>query len=189
VIRIDDDAARLGWAKGSGQWSEISGQPAAGGVDLFTVVMHEMGHLIGLEHSQDDHDLMARSLSSGTRRSAFTDLLGVDTGANTTASVHRMRPVSSGSESIASLSGWQRASDALFGSLGSSGSQELVSLSARRAARQEAAVSKVDRDEPDRPAAVRPSDEEDQLRVPRRRRDERHEQAVDEAIAQLLADA
>jgi hypothetical protein len=63
-IRIDDDAARLGWAAG----------PSAGGVDLLTVVMHEMGHLLGSDHSDDDHDLMAPVLSASPLRAYSFDL-------------------------------------------------------------------------------------------------------------------
>ena len=79
TIRIDDDAAMIGLVIGhvvSGQWSVVSGsdgirrttdngQRTTSGVDLLTVVMHEMGHLLGYEHSEDDHDLMAPVLSAG----------------------------------------------------------------------------------------------------------------------------
>ena len=42
--------------------------PATHRVDLLTTVMHEMGHVLGYEHS-DSSDLMYSSLSLGARRS------------------------------------------------------------------------------------------------------------------------
>jgi hypothetical protein len=48
------------------------GQRTTDGIDLLTVVMHELGHLLGYEHSDDAHDLMAPVLSvSPLRTSAF----------------------------------------------------------------------------------------------------------------------
>ena len=46
-----------------------AGSPAAGHVDLLTVVMHEMGHALG--HTHDElTDVMASTLPLGTRRLA-----------------------------------------------------------------------------------------------------------------------
>src|SRR5205814_141731 len=47
-----------------------AGSPAAGRMDLLTVVMHELGHVIGLDsHSGGDPaDLMAAYLGTGDRR-------------------------------------------------------------------------------------------------------------------------
>ena len=41
--------------------------PASERVDLLTVVLHELGHLLGYEHT-DSHGLMDAELQLGTRR-------------------------------------------------------------------------------------------------------------------------
>src|SRR5581483_9838743 len=47
-----------------------AGSPAAGRMDLLTVVMHELGHVIGLDSrfGGDPADLMAAYLGAGDRR-------------------------------------------------------------------------------------------------------------------------
>jgi hypothetical protein len=60
TIFIDDDAAGYGWDTGSGR-----------GMDLLTVLAHEMGHLLGLTDlpaAEHPHDIMADVLSLGQRR-------------------------------------------------------------------------------------------------------------------------
>ena len=67
-IRIDDDAARFGW-------SVASDRLPITGMDLLTVVMHELGHLLRCEHSDDAQDLMAPVLSArGSRAEAVVPL-------------------------------------------------------------------------------------------------------------------
>ncbi|MDA0281813.1 MAG: choice-of-anchor D domain-containing protein [Planctomycetota bacterium] len=48
----------------------IENGPAAGEIDLLTVVLHELGHLIGRDHSSNDNpgDLMSETLGVGIRR-------------------------------------------------------------------------------------------------------------------------
>jgi len=65
TVRIDDDAAMIGWSRVAGPLSLDDGPITKDGVSLLTVVMHELGHLLGHEHSDDPNDLMAPVLSAG----------------------------------------------------------------------------------------------------------------------------
>ena len=79
TIAIDVNAAGYGWfvdatpldnaefssPSGNGM-SANAGSEAEGKMDLLTVVMHEMGHLLGLDHA-DEGTLMGATLGTGTR--------------------------------------------------------------------------------------------------------------------------
>jgi hypothetical protein len=69
VIWIDQNAAGKGWwaGKKSSDWSKNVDE-ALQRVDLLTVVVHELGHVIGAEHSEDLADVMYESLAPGERR-------------------------------------------------------------------------------------------------------------------------
>jgi hypothetical protein len=86
VVQLDDDGDGRGWfvdatpaddsefgtAVGGAELAAKDG-PAAAGYDLLTVVMHELGHVIGLDSIDPavaPHDLMTATLSTGTRRLA-----------------------------------------------------------------------------------------------------------------------
>ncbi len=85
-ITLDDDAAGIGWfvdptPRNDREFDERVGRferqaddgAAAGQYDLLTVVMHEFGHVLGLDDldaAQSPHQLMTAELTLGTRRLA-----------------------------------------------------------------------------------------------------------------------
>ncbi|MGB6043758.1 MAG: GEVED domain-containing protein, partial [Pirellulales bacterium] len=82
TIFIDDTAAGYGWFvdvtpnsdsefsfTGTNQLSAANGSTAFGKHDLLTVLVHELGHVLGREHAAEDpQDVMAEMLPTGTRR-------------------------------------------------------------------------------------------------------------------------
>ena len=72
TIWIDRDAAGYGWSMDV----ESRGLRVEGsGVDLLSVVTHELGHVLGFEHS-DGYDVMGRTLAVGQRRLPASSLVG-----------------------------------------------------------------------------------------------------------------
>lgn len=81
-ISLDEDAAGLGWFVDSTpfineefDFSSISStfvataySPAENRIDLLTVVMHEIGHVLGYDHTERPSDLMAARLELGVRK-------------------------------------------------------------------------------------------------------------------------
>ena len=85
TVIIDVDAAGHGWfvdatpqndvefsrQNGNGELMADSSSEAHGKMDLLTVIMHEIGHILGYYHVEAEaHDLMSETLGSGLRRSA-----------------------------------------------------------------------------------------------------------------------
>ena len=83
TLQIDADAAGWGWfvdptpgnhaefrrASLSGSWWARAGSEAANHVDLLTVVMHELGHMMGLDSElAATHRMMSEQLAPGKRR-------------------------------------------------------------------------------------------------------------------------
>jgi Matrixin len=75
-IRIDDDAAGYGWfvdatPRGDKEFAEPN-KSVQRRMDLRSVIAHELGHLVGLDHGEDAGDVMGESLGSGVRRTPTT---------------------------------------------------------------------------------------------------------------------
>ncbi|MEY2516993.1 MAG: hypothetical protein QOJ89_4351, partial [bacterium] len=62
TIVLDADAAGWGWH------TNLRTLPAPDRIDLLSVLMHELGHVLGLEH--DDEGVMAETLAAGVRELA-----------------------------------------------------------------------------------------------------------------------
>jgi hypothetical protein len=79
TIAIDADASGYGWFVDSTPNSDTefglasANSPAQGRVDLLTVLMHEMGHVLGsYEDSDDANTVMSQELPVGVRRAPAT---------------------------------------------------------------------------------------------------------------------
>jgi hypothetical protein len=82
VIVLDRDAAGHGWFVDPTPWDNeefwldeadqvlraLEDGQADGRIDLLTVLAHEIGHVLGLEHAEDEHDLLSATLPPGLRR-------------------------------------------------------------------------------------------------------------------------
>jgi Matrixin len=91
TITLDTDAAGHGWyidytpylnedflpTSNPNEWVAKAGSDAAGKMDMLSVLLHEYGHALGLEHSIDAHDFMATTLTPGMRRLPSADELNL----------------------------------------------------------------------------------------------------------------
>jgi hypothetical protein len=80
-ITLDTNAAGHGWfvdytpylneewlpTSSPYEWKAKPGSEAEGKMDLLSVLLHEYGHVLGIEHSADSHDIMASTLQPGMR--------------------------------------------------------------------------------------------------------------------------
>jgi uncharacterized delta-60 repeat protein len=78
-ITLDRDAAGWGWyvdpaPRDDFEFKLAGNQGEQNRMDLLTAVMHEMGHVLGLDH--DEHGVMAETLTAGVRRTRFEHHVG-----------------------------------------------------------------------------------------------------------------
>lgn len=91
TVFIDRDGAGYGWYVDATAADDVEFRPATGSeliaasgggaddrMDLLTVVMHEMGHILGNPHIEGRFNLMSDSLTAGVRRLAHVDSLFAD---------------------------------------------------------------------------------------------------------------
>ncbi len=90
-ITLDDNAAGHGWyidytpylneeylpTANPNEWIAKADSEAAGKMDMLSVLLHEYGHALGIEHSASAHDYMATTLAPGVRRLPSADELAL----------------------------------------------------------------------------------------------------------------
>ena len=59
------------------EWVAKEGTAAYGKMDMLSVLLHEYGHALGIDHSADNHDYMSTTLIPGVRRMPSADELAL----------------------------------------------------------------------------------------------------------------
>ncbi|MGP1665088.1 MAG: Ig-like domain-containing protein, partial [Rhodanobacter sp.] len=91
TITLDDNAAGYNWfidptpadnseflpTSNPNEWIAKADSDAAGKMDMLSVLLHEYGHALGIEHSADSGDYMATTLQPGVRRLPSTEELAL----------------------------------------------------------------------------------------------------------------
>ncbi|MEQ1533296.1 MAG: matrixin family metalloprotease, partial [Sideroxydans sp.] len=82
TITLDTNASGYGWfidttpslneeflpTSNPNEWVAKAGSAAAGKMDMLSVLLHEYGHALGINHSADPNDFMRTTLTAGVRR-------------------------------------------------------------------------------------------------------------------------
>ncbi len=82
TITLDTNASGYGWfidptpwdnseylpTSNPDEWVAKAGSAAEGKMDMLSVLLHEYGHALGIDHSAANHDYMATTLTPGVRR-------------------------------------------------------------------------------------------------------------------------
>ncbi|MFA6445496.1 MAG: matrixin family metalloprotease [Sterolibacterium sp.] len=90
-VTLATDAAEYGWfidstpadnseflpTSNPNEWVAKADSEAAGKIDMLSVLLHEYGHALGIEHSADSGDYMASTLQPGVRRLPSTEELAL----------------------------------------------------------------------------------------------------------------
>jgi hypothetical protein len=86
-ITLDTNAAGYNWfidntpadnseylpTSNPNEWVAKAGSAAAGKMDMLSVLLHEYGHALGIDHSSNPNDFMATTLTAGVRRMPTAD--------------------------------------------------------------------------------------------------------------------
>jgi hypothetical protein len=90
-ITLDTNAAGYNWfidttpadnseflpTSNPNEWVAKAGSAAAGKMDMLSVLLHEYGHALGINHSADPNDFMGTTLTAGVRRLPTADELAL----------------------------------------------------------------------------------------------------------------
>jgi hypothetical protein len=91
TITLDTNAAGYNWfidttpadnseflpTSNPNEWVAKAGSAAAGKMDMLSVLLHEYGHALGIDHSANPNDFMGTTLTAGVRRLPTADELAL----------------------------------------------------------------------------------------------------------------
>src|SRR5207249_11256851 len=106
AIWIDSNAAGCGWfvdptPHNDSEFTTPGNQGEQGHMDLLSVIAHEMGHVLGLDHDADPDDVMGEALAPGVRRMPTAADVGSPFGGPVTTAASVMPPRLSAESALA----------------------------------------------------------------------------------------